>query len=358
MPDGQDIAGRAGRRVARGVRAAWRRVRAQAWPIVQSTAAATLAWYVAGGFITGHEPFFAPISAVVALNATGGERGANALRLLRGVLIGIIVGEFATTLFNGGNGTLAFAVAVAATVAVAIGAQRIVIAQAAAGAILTVTTGGHSVGAGRLVDALIGAGVALVFSQILFPVRLVALLRRAEAAALGEMTTMLRQTARELERDGEVAAQRTVRLLGDLSAPLAELGDVRRVSHHAVRRTINRWGDRAPLMAEDEKIDRLIMLGESCLSLVRTATAMSPEERHHLGPVVREMAEALDDLAPSRPDPARNRAASARALKAAHPFGERDAGGTDSLTVAAYVSVQMVATDIMLYAGIDPDDDP
>ena len=39
----------------------------------------------------------------------------------------------------------------------------------------------------RLVDALIGAGVALVFTQIRFSPEPVALLRRAEAAALADM---------------------------------------------------------------------------------------------------------------------------------------------------------------------------
>ncbi|MEV5830558.1 hypothetical protein AB0L25_33835 [Spirillospora sp. NPDC052242] len=39
------------------------------------------------------QPFFAPIAAVVALNAVRGRRGVNALHLLTGVILGIGVGE-------------------------------------------------------------------------------------------------------------------------------------------------------------------------------------------------------------------------------------------------------------------------
>ena len=57
-------------------------------PVVQGTAAATAAWVIANYVIDHHEPFFAPIAAVIALNAPLGERGLNAVRLLAGVVVG------------------------------------------------------------------------------------------------------------------------------------------------------------------------------------------------------------------------------------------------------------------------------
>ena len=72
---------------------------------------------------------------------------------------------------------------------------RIVLAQAAAAAILTVVTATGRLGLDRLADALIGTGVALVFSQLLFSPEPIRLLRRAEAAAL-------RDTADGLALDG------------------------------------------------------------------------------------------------------------------------------------------------------------
>jgi uncharacterized membrane protein YgaE (UPF0421/DUF939 family) len=58
-----------------------------------------------------------------------------------------------------------------------------VIAQAAAGAILTVAVANGEAGTQRLV----GVGVALLFTQVLFSPEPLALLRRAEAAALADM---------------------------------------------------------------------------------------------------------------------------------------------------------------------------
>jgi uncharacterized membrane protein YgaE (UPF0421/DUF939 family) len=73
------------------------------------------------------------------------------------------------------------------TLAPIIRGERIVTAQSAASAIPTVAVADGQAGPNRLEDALIGAGVALLFSQILFSPEPVRLLRRSEAAALRSM---------------------------------------------------------------------------------------------------------------------------------------------------------------------------
>jgi len=172
------------------------RLGAHAWPLLQSTAAATAAWVIAKYLVDHREPFFAPVAAVVALNASRGERGSNAVRLLVGVVVGIVAGELAVGALGGGYGTLALATFAAMAVAVALGGVRITIGQAAVSAILTVAVADGQAGPQRLVDALIGAGTALVFSQFLFSPEPVALLRRAESAALEDMGDGLELTAR------------------------------------------------------------------------------------------------------------------------------------------------------------------
>ena len=74
---------------------ALRRLGAHAWPLLQGTAAATAAWVIARRLGDHRDPFFAPIAAVVALNASRGERGANAVRMLVGVVVGIVAEELA-----------------------------------------------------------------------------------------------------------------------------------------------------------------------------------------------------------------------------------------------------------------------
>jgi uncharacterized membrane protein YgaE (UPF0421/DUF939 family) len=103
---------------------------ARLWPVVQQTAAATLAWLLAVHLAEHREPFFASIAALVALNTPLGGRGFNAVRLLLGVLVGIATGEIVMQVMGGGYGTLAVAVFVAMALARALDSTRIVIAQA------------------------------------------------------------------------------------------------------------------------------------------------------------------------------------------------------------------------------------
>lgn len=94
---------------------------AETWPLVQATAAATVAWAIAV-WVGGHDaPFFAPIAAVVALNFGGGERGRSALRLVFGVCIGIVIGEVTVVVLGGGWDGLALGTFVALVIAQAWG---------------------------------------------------------------------------------------------------------------------------------------------------------------------------------------------------------------------------------------------
>ena len=85
-------------------------------------------------------------------------------------------------------------------------------------------------GPNRLVDALIGAGVALVFTQVLFSPEPVALLRRG-AAALADMADGLELTARALERGDSELDERAMSSLWDLRDRLADLRRTRRASN-------------------------------------------------------------------------------------------------------------------------------
>jgi hypothetical protein len=324
-------------------------------PLVQGTAAATAAWLIATRVVDHHEPFFAPIAAVIALNAPLGERGLNAFRLLLGVVTGIAAGEVATLALGSGWGTLALATFAAMTIARALGGARITVAQAAAGAILTVAVADGEAGTDRLVDALIGAGVALVFSQILFSPEPVALLRRAEAAALAEMADGLDLTAQSLEHDDEELGQRALTRLRGLRDRLADLGRTREASARVAKRSAVWRSQRAPVVRERENAGHLDLLGGSCLLLTRTAAAADPSERARLAPRVRELAGALDELAKEPGDRGTRQGAADRALEVARGVGDGDAEG-GSLSAAAAFSVRAVAADIMVFAGVDTDE--
>ncbi len=320
------------------------------WPLLQQTAAATVAWLIATRVVHHVEPFFAPISAVVALNAALGERGANALRLLAGVVVGILAGEAAVHALGSGYQALALAVLVAMAIARAVDPARIVVAQAAGGAILTVATAQGEGGSQRLIDACIGAGVALVFSQLLFPPNPVTLVRRAEAAALGDMAAGLELTAEALESGDETVAERAVNALRSLRDRLSELARTRRASRRVVRHSLLWRSQKLPVVRENENAGHLDLLGSSCLTLARTAMAASPDQRADLAADIRELAAAVAGMAGAPGDRAVRQDAAERALAVAR----RVTGGAppSSSPRALSVAVAMVAADVLVFAGI------
>ena len=333
---------------------AWRRGTADAWLLLQRTIAATAAWAIAKHIFDHHEPFFAPIAAVGALNASLGERGSNALRLLLGVGVGIVVGELTVGLLGGGYGTLALSTFVAMTIARALGGPRVTVAQAAAGAILTVTSANGEVGPERLFDALIGAGVALVFSQSLFSPEPVALLRRAESEALADMSDGLELTGRALERDDDDLDERALSSLRDLRDRFVELSRLRHASTRVARHSLVWRSQIRPVVREKESADHLDLLGGSCLILTRAAIATGPAERRTLAPTVRELADVLRDLTKELGDRKRRQRAADRALDIARRVLGNGAP-SESALATALMSVRMVAGDIMVFAGVVPE---
>ena len=327
----------------------------EAWLLLQGTAAATVAWVIARHVVEHPNPFFAPIAAVIGLNAALGERGRNAMRLLLGVVVGIAAGEAAIVLLGSGYGPLALATFVAMAVAHTLGGARIVIAQAAASAILTVVAADGQVGIQRLLDAGIGGGVALLFSQLLFSPEPVALLRRAEAAALADMGEGVELTARTLEGEGDELGERALSKLRQLRDRLADLGRTRDASSRVARRSAVWRAQRVPVVRENENAGHLDLLGSSCLTFTRTAVAANESERRTLAPGARDLAGALVDLAQDPGDRATRQRAADRSLEVARGVREDGTAPAASLA-AAHMAMRMLAIDIMVFAGVDAQD--
>jgi hypothetical protein len=324
------------------------------WPLVQATAAATVAWLIARDVIDHPDPFFAPIAALVSLNTALGERGLNALRLLQGVVLGIGVAELTLLVLGGGYGSLALAVFAALLLARALGGQRIVLAQAAASAILTIAVSNGEVGYQRMTDALIGAGVALVFSQLLFSPQPLRLLRRVEANALAAMAAGLDLTARALEGN-EALAGEAVASQRELRDQLSELARMRRASTRVARHSLVWRAQLTPVVRENEDAGYLDLLGGSCLLLTRTSLGANDEDRRLLAPCVRTLSTTLAELARQPGDQSTRQRAVERSLDVLREMrsarAERDPELTTVLTVA-----RIAVTDLMLFAGVDPEE--
>ena len=111
------------------LRLAWR-------SLVQTAAAATVAYLIATEVVGHAQPFFAPIAAIITLGVTVGQRGRRAVELALGVAVGIAVADALVLLTGPGRGALAIVVPLAMGTAVFLGSGQIFATQAAVSAVL------------------------------------------------------------------------------------------------------------------------------------------------------------------------------------------------------------------------------
>src|SRR5262249_55500416 len=150
------------------------RLRDVLWAILQASAAAGLAWYIAHDLLGHRDPFFAPITAAVCLSASNLFHARRAVQNISGVALGIVLGAAVQVLL--GTEAVGIAVAVLVTLCVAvllgygfIGQDLTFANQAATSAILVMALSNGDRLFQRLQEALIGGGLAVVFSLLLFP---------------------------------------------------------------------------------------------------------------------------------------------------------------------------------------------
>lgn len=324
---------------------------ASVWPLIQAAMAGTLAWVIARHLVGNHEPFFAPIAAVVALNQPLGERGSNGIRILLGVVLGIVVGEIVVSILGSGYVSVGVAMFTAMTVAHYVRGTRLVIIQASSASILTVAAAGGSAGPDRLTDALIGVGVALVFTQLLFSPDPVALLRKAERAVLEGLAEAMALVAQSLESGNPRSLADAIASLRSLRDRLAELSRLRTISGQVARRSPVWRSRKAPIVRETENAGHLDLLAGSSLIFGRRA-AFVGDAAPPLARAASELAEILAELSDNLEDhDARQRTAN-RTLDTTRTLAGALRGSTGDVA-AALAAFEMVAADVMTFAGVD-----
>jgi hypothetical protein len=182
--------------------------------IAQSAIAAGVAWELALRLPDHGRPFFAPIAAVIGLAAQRGRRGRQAIQLMIGVALGIVVGAAVVAAVGVGGWQLVVASAVTLVVATGAGAPPVVRTQATASAILVVAlhVPGTNLALQRLIDAFIGGGIAVLTARYLFPTDPLDLVRREAAALRAALADALDAAAAAIDaRSREGAEQALVR---------------------------------------------------------------------------------------------------------------------------------------------------
>ena len=196
------------------MRAALSRVRAGLTLALQAGVGAALAWFVAHDLIGRPAPFFAPISAVITLASSVGQRARRTTELVIGVALGIGIGDLIIHVIGTGPWQIGLVVILAILVATGVGGGTPLVTQSASSAVLVATlTSSTGQPWSRFLDALVGGGIGLTVMTVLLPLNPLTVVRRSADPALAALADGLH----------EISSAMTVRDGDRITAALAEL---------------------------------------------------------------------------------------------------------------------------------------
>jgi uncharacterized membrane protein YgaE (UPF0421/DUF939 family) len=336
------------------LRLAWR-------SLVQAAVASTGAFLIATDLIGHSKPFFAPVSAIITLGITVGQRGRRAIELALGVAVGIGVADGLVLLLGPGAAPLAVVVLLAMGAALFLGSGQILATQAAVSAVLvaTIQPASHGFSGARFIDALVGGGVALLTNALLLPANPVKMVKHAAGPVLDELAATLEAIAEAIEAHDEAAAERVLlqaRALDELEAGLEEAIAVSRETARyspARRRTRGTVDFYAEASAQiDLAIRNVRVLARGVLRGARLGENLPPA----VADAVRDLAEAVRALREALEDPERADAVRTPALHAA-ATATRVLEETGNLSVTVVVGqVRSTAVDLLRGSGLTYDE--
>ncbi|MBW0017587.1 MAG: aromatic acid exporter family protein [Mycobacterium sp.] len=255
------------------------RVRGVWFPIVQTSATAGLAWYVAHDALDHPQPFFAPVAAAVCLSASNVLRAQRAIQMIIGVALGIAIGAAVQHIMGTGAVPIAVAALFALCAAVFLGRGYIgqglmFVNQTTVSAVLVLALFRNGVSFERLADALIGGGLAMFVAVVLFPANPLTVLGNARAGVLHALYGVLCRTAdfaagrKAAPRDWPLSA------VDPVHDQLGALIQARTTARQVVLVAPRRWGLRRSVHGADHQALHVALLAGSVLQLAR---AVAPD---------------------------------------------------------------------------------
>jgi uncharacterized membrane protein YgaE (UPF0421/DUF939 family) len=339
-----------------GLRSRRERIITVARPILQTSVAASAAWLIATELVGHDQPLFAPISAVVTLGLTVGERRRRAVELAIGVAVGIGIADLLVAAIGSGTWQIGVVCGLAMLAATLVGGGPLLASQAGASAVLVATLQPpEGFDFDRAFDALVGSATALAVGSLLLPVDPVRLVRDGLGPVLDRLATVLDAIADALEhrdaREAEralTAAGRLDALYDHLTATLAAAGDAARISLGR-RGTLNRLDRYVAAVGEvGLAIENMRALARGAVRAIALDDSTPPEVSaaiHELAAAVRE----LDALLEDEPDSDRSREATLRAVRLANAV----LAETSNLSALHIVGqARLVAVDLLRAGGM------
>ena len=232
--------------VDKSLQARLKRVRKRFLPIMQTGLASGLAYYLAHD-VAGHpRPFFAPISVVLIVGMTGGDRVSKSVDMALGCILGVLVGDLIFYRLGAGGWQIAVIVAGSLLIASFFSSSVLINNQAAIGAILIATImppGAEVTGIDRTVDAFIGCVVALA-TIALIPQAPMASARAEVSKVMGIMSSVLDDVAKGLRHGDAETIDEALEIIRGSQTGIDDLASAVKSGEEASRVSPFLWGTR------------------------------------------------------------------------------------------------------------------
>lgn len=342
------------------VRQGWARVAASWFPILQASVAGAVAFAIAHFWLGHPYPFFAPVSAWIALGFSMDRSVRRVAELAVGVAIGVGLGEVVALVIGQGALQVGLVLFVAALLARFLDRGHMLTTQAGVQAIVIVSLPAAAGGPfGRWVDAAIGGAVALAVA-LLTPSDPRRHPRALGRSALDELAGVLHGLAQGLD-ERSVAAVEDALVRGRASQPSldewsersASARDLARVSPASRRFADELAGHVTRAVLADRAMRNARVLARRALAVVQ---ADVPHDASALAVQVERTAAAVDELAAAvgaGRDPDRARTHLLVVARDLDPF----ALAADDWQVQSLVLLhRSLAVDLLEAAGVAPGD--
>jgi uncharacterized membrane protein YgaE (UPF0421/DUF939 family) len=334
------------------VRARLRVLGATGVPLLQTSAAAGIAWFLAHD-VLGHRSsaFFAPVAAVIALGLGPGKHTRRAVEMVVGVAVGILVGDALISAIGRGPGQVALVVFLAMAGAILLGGGALVVSQAASSAVLvaTVVSPSHGLVPTRFIDALVGGVVGLAV-LVVAPRNPVKLVQQAATPVFAELAAVLDDVAAALEARDLEAMGRALERARSTDALLSGLREALIHGEETVRLAPTHWSERGRIERYVRAAPQVEFAMRNARVLARAgvrAVELEPTISTDLIASIRDLAVAARQLESALEQHARGDDARASAVKAAQEATRALEAGMGFAIDVLVGQARSIATDLL-----------
>ena len=331
----------------------------QRWVLIAQIGVAVLVSWLVAKHVLGHpSPFFAPVTAILCLGLTYGQRLRRIAEVTIGVAIGVLVGDLVVRVLGSGAWQMAFVVVVAMSIAVVLSTGHLLVIQSGVQAVFVVAlVANQDVALSRWLDAVVGGLVALVIGAVA-PAAPLRRPRLEAARTVRAIASTLRDVVAAVHGRDRVLAEAALEQARSMEGQLVELRTAAAEGVAVVRQS--------PLLRSHAPMARaasdLVVPLDRCVRNLRVlarraSTAVARDEAvpgRYLD-LVTSLAEACDDLARMLHE--HPRPVAARAVL------ERVAALSAPVEPAASLSAEMIrgqvrsmVVDLLVVAGVDDDE--